>query len=117
MSTFSSLALILLLVSERELTEDATDLEYARTALPALAAIIMSDRVKRGDMIDLALPHPEAWPETVAYVYSGSLGFLSDETKANVIYLGGKPGKKIPRGYGTRSYFACAPYWPPIRRG
>lgn len=61
----------------------------------------MSDRVKRGDIIDLALPHPEAWPETVAYVYMGQLEFLTEETKANVIYLGGKIGKKHDRNWGS----------------
>ncbi|KAK1247658.1 hypothetical protein MKX07_000546 [Trichoderma sp. CBMAI-0711] len=68
-------------------------LDYARATLPALAAIIMSDRVNRGDTIDLALPHPEAWPETVAYVYLGRVEFLNAETEKNVIYLGGKVGR------------------------
>ncbi|KAL6889413.1 hypothetical protein HDV57DRAFT_486838 [Trichoderma longibrachiatum] len=80
------------------------NLDYARTCLPALAAIIMSDRVKRGDMIDLAMPQPEAWPETVAYAYTGSLAFFSNATKENVIYLGGKLGKTRDMWSARRTY-------------
>ncbi|KAL6876751.1 hypothetical protein J3F83DRAFT_726967 [Trichoderma novae-zelandiae] len=70
-------------------------LEFARLTLPALAAIMMSDLVKRGDTIELALPHPRAWPETVTYIYCGLMQYLSDETKLNIIYLGGRIGQKI----------------------
>ncbi|KAL7817407.1 hypothetical protein V8C26DRAFT_399044 [Trichoderma gracile] len=77
------------------------NLDYARASLPALAAIIMSDRVKRGDMIDLALPQPEAWPETVAYVYTGNTVFLSAKARENVIYLGGKMCNRPEESYGV----------------
>lgn len=63
---------------------------YARAQLPALAAIMMSDRVRRGDTIELALPHPRAWPETVAYVYTGEEELLTEPVKENILYLGGK---------------------------
>ncbi|KAF3063367.1 hypothetical protein CFAM422_010029 [Trichoderma lentiforme] len=66
------------------------NVQYARAQLPALAAIIMSDRVRRGDMIELALPHPQVWPETIAYVYTGEAQLLSEQTKENILYLGGK---------------------------
>ncbi|KAL7943085.1 hypothetical protein V8C42DRAFT_329613 [Trichoderma barbatum] len=64
--------------------------QYARAQLPALAAIIMSDRVRRGDTIELALPHPGMWPETVAYVYTGEAQLLTEQTKENILHLGGK---------------------------
>ncbi|QYS97008.1 hypothetical protein H0G86_004243 [Trichoderma simmonsii] len=66
------------------------NVQYARAQLPALAAIIMSGRVRRGDMIDLALPHPQVWPETIAYVYTGEAQLLTEQTKENILYLGGK---------------------------
>ncbi|KAL6701726.1 hypothetical protein J3F84DRAFT_15012 [Trichoderma pleuroticola] len=64
--------------------------QYARAQLPVLAAIIMSDRVRRGDTIELVLPHPQIWPETVAYVYTGEAQLLTEQTKENILYLGGK---------------------------
>ncbi|KAM6485437.1 hypothetical protein HDV62DRAFT_404163 [Trichoderma sp. SZMC 28011] len=66
------------------------NVQYARAQLPALAAIIMSGRVRRGDLIDLALPHPQVWPETIAYVYTGEAQLLTEQTKENILYLGGK---------------------------
>ncbi|KAL7956740.1 hypothetical protein V8C34DRAFT_200208 [Trichoderma compactum] len=66
------------------------NVQYARAQLPALAAIIMSDRVRRGDTIELALPHPQVWPETVAYAYTGEAQLLTEQTKDNILYLGGK---------------------------
>ncbi|KOS19140.1 hypothetical protein ESCO_000521 [Escovopsis weberi] len=63
---------------------------YARAQLPALAAIMMSDRVGRGDTIDLATPHPGAWSETVAYVYTGEAELLTDPVRDNILYLGGR---------------------------
>ncbi|KAL6837454.1 hypothetical protein V8C40DRAFT_279324 [Trichoderma camerunense] len=66
------------------------NIQYARAQLPALAAIIMSGRVRRGDMIDLPLPHPQVWPETIAYVYTGEAQLLTEQTKENILYLGGK---------------------------
>ncbi|KAH8121815.1 hypothetical protein FP744_10007065 [Trichoderma asperellum] len=64
--------------------------QYARAQLPALAAIMMSNRVRRGDTIELAMPHPSAWPSTVAYVYTGERELLKDNVRENILYLGGK---------------------------
>ncbi|KAL6904550.1 hypothetical protein GGI43DRAFT_397494 [Trichoderma evansii] len=64
--------------------------QYARAQLPALAAIMMSNRVRRGDTIELAMPHPNAWPSTVAYVYTGEREFLKENVRENILYLGGK---------------------------
>ncbi|KAM0259962.1 hypothetical protein ACHAQJ_003055 [Trichoderma viride] len=66
------------------------NIQYARAQLPALAAIMMSDQVRRGDTVELALPHPRAWPETVAYVYTGEEELLTAQVKENILYLGGK---------------------------
>lgn len=66
------------------------DLVYARTQLPVLAAIIMSDRVPRGDLIEIPLPFPRAWLETVAFVYTGNEEFATAQVKQNVLYLGGR---------------------------
>lgn len=48
----------------------------------------MSGHIRKGDQIDLPLPHPEAWTETVAWVYTGR-GELSDGARANIEHLGG----------------------------
>ncbi|KAJ6442877.1 Chromatin structure-remodeling complex subunit rsc1 [Purpureocillium lavendulum] len=65
-------------------------LQYARSHLPVLAAIMMSEQVRKGDVIDLPLPHPRAWGETVAFVYTGEEELLTEQVKRNVVYLGGK---------------------------
>lgn len=65
------------------------DLRYARAYLPVLAALIYSGHIKPRDIVDLPLPFPEVWPQTVAYVYTGQ-GELTDAIKQNIEYLGGK---------------------------
>jgi hypothetical protein len=64
-------------------------LPYARLYLPVLAALMLSGHVRQGDIIDVPLPHPEAWSQTVAYVYTGQ-GELTEAMKQNILYLGGK---------------------------
>ncbi|KAF9869632.1 hypothetical protein CkaCkLH20_12929 [Colletotrichum karsti] len=64
-------------------------LQYARSSLPVLAALIVSGHITAGDVIDLPLPHPEVWPSTVAYVYTGQ-GDLTDAVRENILYLAGK---------------------------
>lgn len=54
-----------------------------------LAALIYSGHIQARDIIDLPLPHPEAWAQTVAHVYTGQ-GELSEAIKQNILYLGGK---------------------------
>lgn len=63
---------------------------YARSQLPALAAVMMSGEVRRGDMIQLAMPHPSEWPSTIAHVYTGERELLTEEVRENILYLGGK---------------------------
>ncbi|KAK4220050.1 hypothetical protein QBC37DRAFT_60 [Rhypophila decipiens] len=64
-------------------------LQYARVYFPVIAALILSDYVQTGDIIDFPLPHPEAWKQTVAHVYTGQ-GELTEAIKENILYLGGK---------------------------
>ncbi|KAL7926886.1 hypothetical protein ACQKWADRAFT_92216 [Trichoderma austrokoningii] len=65
-------------------------LQYARLQLPGLAAIMLSGRVRRGDTIELAMPHPSAWPATAVYIYTGERELLTQSVKENIMYLGGK---------------------------
>ncbi|CAK7215392.1 hypothetical protein SBRCBS47491_002472 [Sporothrix bragantina] len=57
--------------------------------LPALAAIILSRFAKVEDVIELPLPHPDAWGPTISYIYR-SRGELTDHVRENIEYLGGK---------------------------
>ena len=67
------------------------DLKYAKSFLPALAALLYSGHIRhRRDTIDLPLPYPAAWAHTVAYVYTGRGALLTDAVRENILYLGGK---------------------------
>lgn len=50
---------------------------------------MVSGHVREGDVIDLPLPFPEAWPATVAYIYTGQ-DELTHAVKENIVYLAGK---------------------------
>ena len=65
------------------------DLKYARFRLPVVAALMMSGHVRDGDIIDLPMPHPAVWTQTVAYIYTGQ-GELTEAMKENILYLAGK---------------------------
>lgn len=65
------------------------DFEYARSYMPALAALIASKKVPKDYIVDLPLPHPRAWQQTVAYTYTGQ-GELTDAIKQNILHLGGR---------------------------
>lgn len=71
------------------IANDQSDIEYALHYLPVLAALLLSGHVKKGDAIDLPLPHPEAWRETVAYIYTGKQE-ISEAMRENVLYLAGR---------------------------
>lgn len=75
--------------SRQGLSSVAIHLEYARTYLPVLAAIILSEIVRPGDTIELPLPHPRAWEDTVVYIYTGRVA-LTEPIRQNIVYLGGK---------------------------
>lgn len=51
---------------------------------------MMSEQVRVGDTIDLPIPHPTAWVDTVGYVYTGEQVFITEQVKDNIMYLGGK---------------------------
>ncbi|OAA81226.1 hypothetical protein LEL_00771 [Akanthomyces lecanii RCEF 1005] len=63
--------------------------EFIPTGIP-MPAIIMSNQVRVGDTIELPLPQPEAWAETVAWVYTGEEELMTDKVRENVQYLGGR---------------------------
>lgn len=65
------------------------DLRYARAFFPVLAALLYSGHIRPRDIIDLPLPHPEVWGQTVAHVYTGQ-GELTAAMEQNILYLGGK---------------------------
>lgn len=65
-------------------------LDIARESLPVLAVLMMTGYIRKGDIIDLPMPHPEVWPQTVAYVYTPERIELTEPIKENILYLGGK---------------------------
>lgn len=52
---------------------------------------MMSPQIRHGDTIDLPIPHPEAWPETVAFAYTGEDELMTEPVRRNMYYLGGRP--------------------------
>ncbi|KAK4170108.1 hypothetical protein QBC43DRAFT_485 [Cladorrhinum sp. PSN259] len=62
---------------------------YACAFFPVLAALLYSKHIQPRDIIDLPLPHPEVWGQTVAHVYTGQ-GELTEAIRQNILYLGGK---------------------------
>jgi hypothetical protein len=65
------------------------DVEYAVHYLPVLGALMLCGHIRKGDSIDLPLPYPEAWAESVTYVYTGK-GTLTQAVRENVMYLAGR---------------------------
>jgi hypothetical protein len=53
-----------------------------------LAAVILSELVQPGDTVEVPLPHPRAWEDTVAHVYTGR-NALTEPIRQNILYLGG----------------------------
>jgi len=66
-------------------------IEYALHYLPVLAALMLSGHVRKGDSIDLPLPHPESWRDMITYIYTGK-GEISAGAKENIFYLAGDAG-------------------------
>ncbi len=84
----------MILATQQRLTKTplfapSTDLKYARGFFPVLAALLYSGHIRKGDIIDLPLPCPECWPQTVAHAYTGQ-GELTEAIRQNILYLGGK---------------------------
>jgi hypothetical protein len=65
-----------------------TDTEYALHYLPVLASLMLSGHVRKGDSIDLPIPHPETWLDVVSYMYTGQEQ-LTSAVKQNILYLAG----------------------------
>lgn len=51
---------------------------------------MMSRQVRHGDTVELPVPHPEVWPETVAFVYTGEEDLVTLPVRENIHHLGGK---------------------------
>lgn len=50
---------------------------------------MLSGHIRNGDFIDLPLPSPEAWVDTIAYVYTGQ-GEITPAMKENISFLAGR---------------------------
>lgn len=50
---------------------------------------MLSGHIREGDVVDLPLPHPEVWGQTVSYVYTGQ-GDATEAVKQNIMYLAGR---------------------------
>ncbi|CZS75949.1 unnamed protein product [Fusarium graminearum] len=75
-------------LSRQSLPPVAIRLDYARRYLPVLAAVILSELVQPGDMVEVPLPHPRAWEDTATHVYTGR-NPLTEPIRQNILYLGG----------------------------
>lgn len=66
-------------------------IEYALHYLPVLGALMLSGHVRKGDSIDLPIPHPEAWRDVLTYIYTGrgSHESLTTAVKENILFLAG----------------------------
>ncbi|KAK4180133.1 hypothetical protein QBC36DRAFT_43759 [Triangularia setosa] len=62
---------------------------YACAFFPVLAALLYSKHIQPRDIVDLPLPCPKVWGQTVAHVYTGQ-GELTEAIRQNILYLGGK---------------------------
>ncbi|KAK0124148.1 hypothetical protein ONS95_009131 [Cadophora gregata] len=66
-------------------------IEYALHYLPVLGALMLSGHVRKGDSIDLPIPHPDAWRDVLTYIYTGrgNHGRLTAAMKENILFLAG----------------------------
>ncbi|KAL2060107.1 hypothetical protein VTL71DRAFT_9929 [Oculimacula yallundae] len=63
-------------------------IEYALHFIPVLGALMLSGHVRKGDTIDLPIPHPEAWRDVLTYIYTGR-GSLTSAMQENICFLAG----------------------------
>ena len=75
-------------------------MDYAILSFPVLGLLMLSGHIRKGDQVDLPLPHPEAWSEAVIWAYTGQSPEegLSEGARANVLYLGGTVEEKKKEG-------------------
>jgi hypothetical protein len=52
---------------------------------------MLSGHVRKGDFIDLPVPHPDAWRDMISYIYTGK-GETTASIKENILYLAGNAG-------------------------
>lgn len=50
---------------------------------------MLSGHIRKSDSIDLPLPNPEVWVDTIAYVYTGK-GEVTLPMKENILFLAGR---------------------------
>lgn len=50
---------------------------------------MLSGYIRKGDIIDLPMPHPEAWRSVVTYIYMGKGEILTPAVRENIRYLAG----------------------------
>ena len=52
---------------------------------------MLSGHVRKGDSIDLPIPHPEAWRDVLTYIYTGRGSHESFTTamRENILFLAG----------------------------
>ncbi|KAK7757070.1 hypothetical protein SLS62_001088 [Diatrype stigma] len=61
-----------------------------RDYFPVLTSLLERGHAKKGDVILMPLPYPEAWPQTVQFVYTQKAELLAEEVQANISYLFGQ---------------------------
>ncbi len=53
---------------------------------------MLSGHVRKGDTIEIPCPYPEAWAETVGWIYTGK-EVVGEKARENLEYLGGRVGE------------------------
>jgi hypothetical protein len=49
---------------------------------------MLSGHIRKGDTIDLPIPHPESWRDVVSYIYTGR-GVVTASMAENMRFLAG----------------------------
>ncbi|KAF8446955.1 hypothetical protein BGX38DRAFT_1192332 [Terfezia claveryi] len=62
-------------------------IEYATYRVPLLGAILLSGFAQKGDTVEVPVPWPEVWEETVVGIYLGG-GLVAEKVKDNLEFLG-----------------------------
>ncbi|EDN96123.1 predicted protein [Sclerotinia sclerotiorum 1980 UF-70] len=86
---FGNIATADAFVNATNSNQAAVPIQYALHYLPVLAALMLSGHIRKGDSIDLPLPSPKVWIDTIAYVYTGQ-GEVTLAMKENIVFLAGR---------------------------
>ncbi|KAF8243826.1 hypothetical protein K440DRAFT_663872 [Wilcoxina mikolae CBS 423.85] len=66
-------------------------IEYALYRVPLLAAILLSGHVRKGDTVEVPVPHPGVWKAVMEWVYTGRGCVVDNRMLAdNLQYLGAR---------------------------